>query len=201
MRFCLLLLLLPSFAFAESLSERAAICAKEEGALDRLGCFDLISEEFGLNQKKNRAVVKAGDWRTSQATSEMDDITRYYLSLDAVSDVSIGVYREVRPRLYIACSGASPNVFISWDYYLSVGSVDANFRFDKKRVYKSSWDTIGDKKTMVFPRAGTIFIKRLLEHDRLLVEVEPFSELPVVAEFRIAGLSGYLPAFRKKCGF
>mgnify|MGYP000577880963 CR=1 FL=1 len=197
----LFLNMVSGFVVAESLLSRVTECPVQESAFDRLACFDRVVEDFGLDKKIHKSAVSPGKWAAYSTVSDFDDTVSYYVSLKSVSEVSIGVYRKVTPVLTVACSSGQLSGFINWFYYLGLGAVDARFRFDKNRAYMESWDTYGDHKAMFFPDDVRNLVKRLVAHDRLLVQVAPFSELPVMAEFNIAGLSSHLDEIKAHCHF
>jgi hypothetical protein len=186
---------------SESLLGRVSECPDKDSAFDRLAGCDRVVEDFGLDKKSHKAAVSPGKWAAFSTVSDFDDAVSYYVSLKSVSEVSIGVYRKVTPVLTVACSNGQLSGFINWSYYLGLGSVAARFRFDKNRAYMESWDTYGDHKAMFFPDDARNLVKRLVAHNKLLVQVAPFSELPVMAEFNIAGLSSHLDEIKAHCYF
>jgi hypothetical protein len=189
------------FVASESLLGRVSECPGKNSAFDRLACFDRVVEDFGLDKKRRVSVVSPGEWKAFSTVSDFDDTVSYYVSLKSVNEVSIGVYRKVIPVLTVACSNGKLSGFINWSYYLGLGKVDARFRFDKNRAYMESWPTYGDHKAMFFPDDVRNLVKRLVSHNKLLVQVAPFSELPVMAEFNIAGLSSHLDEIKIHCDF
>ena len=74
-------------------------------------------------------------------------------------------------------------------------------RLDKQKSKTRSWSISTDNKA-VFVRGSDIsFAKELMKHDKLLTQVTPYGESPVMATFDIRGLTEAIKPLRKTCNW
>jgi len=186
--------------YSQDMRKSLAACAAVKSPLDRLGCFDKLTSQLGVDHPRAVPVVTAagkGKWSVSATLSPIDDSKNVTLSLEA--NESVGArYRRVTPTLILRCKERKTDAYISWDAYLGLEQTTVLTRLDDRPASKSEWSLSTDNKATFAPQAKT-FIKGLLGHSRLVSQVTPYSESPVLVTFDLAGLDAALKPLSDAC--
>ena len=84
-------------------------------------------------------------------------------------------------------------------FYLGLDETRMLTRLDKQKSKTKLWSISTDNKA-VFVRGSDIgFTKELMKHDKLLTQITPYGESPVMATFDIRGLTEAIKPLRKTC--
>ncbi len=189
--------LISSVAFAGT-KERIAKCAANDSDASRLICYDNLAKSLGVDKPKTKITVGKGKWRIREDKSPIDDSVNVYLSVSANETVTSG-YKTVKPIIYVRCAENKTNIFLVWDLYLGIDETRMLTRFDKEKPETRTWSISTDYKA-VFVRSSDIsFAKKMMKHDKLLAQITPYGESPVMATFDIRGLSEAIKPLRKAC--
>ncbi len=192
-----LLLLFSGLVFADTKIEIAK-CATKDSDAARLVCYDSLAARLGVERPKSKISTGVGKWKVREDRSPIDDSVNVYLSITAAETVRSG-YNTVRPSLYIRCAENKTNVFLTWDLYLGLDSTTMLTRFDKQKATTSKWSISTDNKA-VFVRGSDIdFARKLMNHNKLLTQITPYGESPVMATFEISGLQEAIKPLREAC--
>lgn len=143
-------------------------------------------------------VVETGKWRVSKQASLIDDSANVYLSLLADSDVRSG-YKTTRPSLNIRCKENKTEVFVSWDLYLGIDKIAMLTRLDKDPATRQWWVISTDYKAAFAPNNDIAFTKQLMAYKRLLAQVTPYGESPVMVTFDLTGLTKAIEPLQSAC--
>lgn len=194
------LALTSSTLYSQDTRKSLAICAAVKSPLDRLGCFDKLANQLGIAQPQIVPVATAagkGKWSVSATVSPIDDSKNVTLSLEA--NESVGArYRRVTPTLILRCKEKKTDAYITWDAYLGLEETSVLTRLDDRPASRSEWSLSTDNKATFAPQPKT-FIKTLLGHSRLVSQVTPYSESPVLVTFDLAGLDVALKPLSDAC--
>lgn len=187
--------------FADVPTREIAVCAAKTSDVDRLACFDNIASKFGAEPKVTLPKVEdSGKWRVSTKTSPIDDSKNVYLRLIAEKPVSGKYGRESQPTLLIRCKENKTNLFIPFGFFLGSDSTRVTTRLDKEKARTSTWSISTDHEAIFAPR-DISFTKKLMQHDRLLVQLTPYGESPVMTEFDVRGLENAVKPLREACNW
>jgi type VI secretion system protein VasI len=198
-------------AFIALMSERAsgqtpnraiARCAAIESPTDRLKCYDDLAKAAGVDRPKvtTPATKGAGKWVVRQETSPIDDSKNVFVTLDADAPVASRFGRAVRPSLVIRCKESKTTAYIDWGSYLGLDETQVLTRIDDAPASKESWSISTDHEA-TFAESPISLIKSLLGKTKLLAQVTPYGESPVLATFSIAGLENGVASVRSACAW
>lgn len=180
--------------------QEIAKCAAKDSDAARLVCYDTLARSLGVEKPKSSISHGVGKWNTRVDRSPIDDSENVYLTVEAEEIVHSG-YKTVKPTLYVRCSEKKTNVFITWDLYLGLESTQMLSRFDTAKATTGTW-SISTDNTAVFAQGSDIaFAKKMMGHEKLLTQITPYGESPVMATFKIAGLTDAIKPLRKACGW
>lgn len=195
----LILLLLPISAIADTKKEIAECAAKDKDG-ERLVCYDNLAKSLGVDKPFTKVTKGKGKWIVSKEISPIDDSVNVVLTLNANELVTSG-YNQVEPTLVLRCAENTTNAYLVWGLYLGLDKTKMLTRLDKQEALISWWSISTDNKA-VFVRGSDIqFIKKLMNHEKLLAQITPYGESPVIATFDIGGLSEAIKPLRKACNW
>lgn len=184
-------------AYADQKREIAK-CAAKSGDAARLICYDNLAQSLGVDEPVTTSTKGRGEWNVTTRRSPIDDSTNVYLSVQSEETVRSD-YNTVRPTLHVRCKENTTNVFLAWNLYLGLDETRMLTRFDKEKATTKTWSISTDNKA-VFARGSDIaLVKRMIRHEKLLTKITPYGESPLVATFKIGGLSEAIKPLRKAC--
>lgn len=196
-------LFVPAMAFAGT-KEEFAKCAAKESDSERLICYDNLADSMAVNSPKATVTTGKGKWFVRNKKSPIDDSVNVFISLQSENEITSG-YNTVRPSLYIRCAENKTNVYIVWELYLGIDTTRMLTRFDKNRATTTTWSISTDNKAVFFKPgflsgiSDKAFVKKLMKHNRLLTQITPYGESPVMATFDVKGLSEAVKPLRQAC--
>ena len=188
-----------SLAFADT-KQDIAKCAATSADAARLVCYDAVAKKLGVDKPSSTTTIGSGKWSVRSGRSPIDDSVNVYLSVQSEEPVRSG-YKTVRPTLLIRCSESKTNVFLTWDLYLGLDSTRMLARFDSENATTESWSISTDNKAVFVRGSDIAFAKKMMNHGKLLTQITPYGESPVMATFPIAGLSEAIKPLRQACNW
>lgn len=110
---------------------------------------------------------------------------------------------DVTPRLEFRCTPGDPTVTarIDWQRFISSFSTEVGFKIDGGRFTWLKWKVDQSEKVTLSPSAedSQKLIDALKAGSELLVEISPYSEGPVTAEYDLSGFTDALNALISEC--
>ncbi len=135
-----------------------------------------------------------GKWSVSSETNPVDDTETVKITLDADS----GTNRfGNRVHLIARCQSNKTDLYISWNDYLGSES-SVLTRIGNNKSVTSLWGLSTDSQA-TFHSNPIQFIKDMINDDKLIAQVTPYSESPVKVTFDIAGLPAAIKPLREAC--
>lgn len=141
-----------------------------------------------------------GQWQTNIERSKVDDSTNVTLILEADSPFISDMRQTITPTLYVRCEENKTQVFVDWDVFLGVDSIPVLYRFDTDNAKRSEWSVSTDYKA-AFVSEPINFIHKLMNSEKLLVQVIPHSSNEITTEFFVEGLRGAIKPLQEACGW
>jgi type VI secretion system protein VasI len=183
----------------EDIKKKLAQCAQVKGDLERLECYDRLARELGLFKTATTVPIKgAGKWVTSTDKNPLDDTRTVVLSLIADEGKS-KMGEDI--TLFLRCKSNKTELYISWSDYLGMGSTQVITRVGNASAQRMSWGLSTDSTATFFPGSPISFVKSLMNVDKLVVQVTPYSESPVTAVFDVRGLGEAIKQLQETCGW
>ena len=179
--------------------QEIAKCSVIEGDLARLECFDGLSNSLGLNKPKiiTPSIEGNGDWDISIKNNPVDDTKTVFLFLKSESGTSKW---GKEPSLMIRCASNTTDLYINWHDYLG-SDVYVLTRIGSEKAETKEWTLSTDKKSSFYPESPIRFIKKMINHNKLLAEVTPYNESPMTTIFKITGLVNAIKPIQETCNW
>lgn len=185
-----------------------AKCAAMEGDLDRLGCFDDLVRDAGLDGPQPMPVEvsegSTGKWDISRDKNPLDDTERVILRLVAESGTSRWNDRIV----FIArCQSTETEAYIVWNDYLGN---DGDYRREYKNVTvrvgaeqasTQRWTLSTDSKATFAPDWAGTLLKKMTAANAFIAQTTPYNESPVMAIFDTTGMEEAMRPLMEVCGW
>ncbi|MBL4793962.1 MAG: hypothetical protein JKY24_00215 [Pseudomonadales bacterium] len=158
----------------------------------------------GNNQSDNQissSIHAKGAWELTEDRSSSNKLIAISLSTNAQK---VTTHAEVRqePSLNLQCNENNITVFIDWGFELEGDNIKLLTQLDQNAAERNLWDVSKNgHNTMVTQEDSKAFIKTLLAHKRLLVQVENKQHLPVMADFNLADLENNASSLQVACVF
>jgi type VI secretion system protein VasI len=175
-----------------------ATCAAKSSDIERLSCYDELAKSLNVANPHVTTTKGNGNWSVRIEKSPIDDSENVILSVSSDNTIKSG-YNIVNPTLIVRCSENVTNVYIAWDLYLGINSTDMTTRFDDEKATTRTWSISTDHKAVFVSTGDVAFAKKMMNHDKLLAQIIPYGESPVMATFSIHGLSEKIKPLRKAC--
>ena len=83
--------------------------------------------------------------------------------------------------------------------FLGSNRIKVLSRLDKQKATKRNWDISTDNKAIFAPGGYIKYIKNIMKHDKLLVQMTPYGANTVTTTFDIRGLKEAIKPFRDAC--
>lgn len=191
------ILLIMSVSFADTKMD-IATCAAKEADGTRLICYDNLAKKLNVDKPKSKISVGTGKWTVSENTSPIDDSKTVIMRLIAESSVGSG-YKEHLPTMILRCSENKTNAYINIGSFLGSDTIRVLNRLDKNKAITKTWTISTDHKAIFAPGSNVTYIKSLMKHNKLLIQLTPYSESPVMTTFDLRGLKEAVVPLRKAC--
>ncbi len=195
----MLITLAISIVFADTKTD-IAICAAKDSDATRLICYDKLAKALNVDKPKQEISVGKGKWLVSEETSAIDDSKKVTILLEAENSIR-GSFRSHTPTMILRCSENKTNAYINMGVFLGSSNIKVLSRLDKKKASKKSWSMSTDNKAIFAPGSNVGYIKTLMKHDKLLIQLTPYGASPVMTTFDLKGLKEAITPLRKACNW
>ncbi len=181
-----------------------AACAAVENSVDRLSCYDALATKRDVAAPKVDT-ERQGDWKVTSETSKIDDSTNVFLTVDSDNSFPDRLSREKRATFYVVCREKSTDMFVYMGgMFLSdiSGFGEVTYRVDKNKAKKINLTVSTNNEALGLWRGSAVrFLKEVMNGRKLLLEVTPYNESSIAAEFNIAGMPEAIKPLRKACSW
>ena len=192
-------LLTTSLTLLADTKKEIARCAAIQGDAERVICFDELSKSLGVDKPAVDTEV-TDNWTVNKETSPIDDSINVYVRAKAQKPIA-GRFNTSWPTLTIRCKEAKTQVYISWNEYLGNDKIKMLTRFDKDEAQTTTWSLSTDNEA-VFVRGNNIdYTYKLIQHNKLLVQITPYNSNSMMATFNLQGLEEAIKPLSDACGW
>lgn len=213
LRFPFLCLTGTLFVASHGVSAAISECLEHENDTLRLACYDLEAGYFDelkkdlLGSEEEEAeveeVASKGDWIVQSSVSKLDDSTNVIVRLRS-HDESNCRYDTESHYITLACRENETNLWVTFGgcYMADIqGKGRVTYRLGSSDVQTKNFTESTDNMALGLWSGGSAipFIKRMMEHDTMIVRATPFSDNPVTGEYNIAGLEEAIKPLREAC--
>lgn len=194
MRGFLVLLALFSVGVNAGPMDKLEKCREVASDKERLACYDLLLTP--ITSTPSRPGYK-GDWDVRVKVNPLDDSKTVSMFLDA----STGESRLGKKPLFVArCLSNTTDVLVGWHDYLGSDDAEVVTRIGDRPAETVKW-LLSTNSTATFHPKPIQFLKELMKHDRLVVQIVPYRESPITAVFKTSGLNEAIKPLRETCGW
>ena len=182
---------------------KLATCAEiaEDGL--RLRCYDKLART--LQQQGDRvdsggtSATASGNWLLNVEQSPIDGRDNISLNLLAQRPVKSRT-QTVTPELRLSCIDGVSKVLVNWGVYLGKNSTKVLSKFDMAAPSTMNWLINDDDKQTVFYRGDSIdYVRQLIKHRDLAIQITPYNAPPILASFDISKLEDALAPLNLSC--
>ncbi len=141
-------------------------------------------------------------WAGADEDWTLDTSGDVSISRDADNTIKDESYsNEVTPRLAFVCSGGSITAQIDWKRFISSFSTEVGFKVDDGKFTWLKWKVDDSEKVTLSPSAAdTQTLTDVIGNgSRLIVDITPYSEGPMVVEFDLAGFTDTIGKLKSSC--
>ena len=181
-----------------------ASCRLVPEVMERLSCYDDTIRHFNVTEKTLQDVdvkTNLGLWTIKSEVSPIDDLQTMYMNLESDDLLALSNGRRVRPLLVVRCNPDYAGSYIVWDTDLGkTGHKQITTRMDRNRSQTLNWVVSNDRSATFHPDPLP-FIKELLDHRNLSVEIKPPHEGVLIANFSLDGFNNTVRVIKDTCGW
>lgn len=147
-------------------------------------------------------VVFAGEWQLEDTEIDFEAVTSLRQS-SATTIKNEYATKDVTPEMAFLCRPGDPHITaqIDWQRFISSFSTEVGFKIDGGKFKWLKWKIDRSEKVTLSPSSADTqtLIELLGGGSQLLVEISPYSDGPVTAEFDLTGFGDAMQAFRARC--
>ena len=166
-----------------------------------------VTSDSIWNYQKSKAERRYKDWRVGVEVSPMDDsVTTFAINVskNKIKEVNGTSYRA---QVSVSCSKGEASVTVRTAMPLKTGSsgkpetVSVRIRFDKEKPNTIKMHTLVGKSIIrtIESKEATGIIKKMLEHENMLIDLSPAESPPKIYYFDTSRLSRVIDRVRKEC--
>lgn len=189
--------LIISSIVSADINKSVAVCAALNDSVKRLDCFDSLAKKEGLAEETTQTKTDS-KWVMEESHSKIDDSRKVVIALKSSNEIEGRLSRLAPRTLILRCLENKTSVIVGLNMFLGSDPIRVTQRFDKKKATKRRWDLSTDHEAM-FHRKPIGFIREIMKHKKLLLELIPYNESPRLLEFDISGLSNVIKPLQEAC--
>lgn len=142
--------------------------------------------------------ISVAGWLVKDEVSPIDDSRNVTLMKAAEAPETRNRLGESR-ALVIRCKERRTEVYISWGDYLGLEETGVLTRHDAQGAATQAWRISSDHQATFYPWNPVEYARRLSTHQKLVAQVTPYGENPVLVTFDLTGLAEALHPLQDAC--
>jgi len=182
----------------EEIKKALATCAALGNETARLDCFEQLTravtqipfKPLEPRVSKFKGSAEPGKWKVEVSTNPVDDSKSVALGLVDDSDVM---------QLVLLCQHAKAEVYVNAAKYLGERGVQVLARFGEAKPETKRWSVSRNGRVASLPGDAAPFIARMLTAQRLVIQIDPSSDSPITAVFKLGDLPNVVTPFKETC--
>ena len=127
-----------------------------------------------------------GSWRSGSYTDPINDTKITYAKLDA-SPLSKSIFGD-KFELTLRCKDNKIDIYINWESFIDMDSASVTTRLDDKAATTAVWNVSTDYTSTFYPARPGQFLQALINANKLIARVTPYSGSPLTATFYLTGI-------------
>src|SRR3569623_2973573 len=174
-----------------------AVCRAIGDGAKRLVCYDDLAAKRG-SAPKSSATAGPGQWSVQETGSPVDDSKTVVVTLEAMSPIKGTLGQAVVPTMVLRCQQNHTEAYINFDVFLGTEQIAVLTRYDSAPAATTTWTTSTDHKAAFMP-SPVAAIHSMKASSKLLVQLTPYSESPVMTTFDLTGADQATKGIRDTC--
>ncbi|QHJ78458.1 MAG: hypothetical protein [Bacteriophage sp.] len=181
-------------------------CSKIKDDAERLACFDNISKQ---NEPSVSADAKGDEqkskWEFRTKQSKMDDSISYSIKMLSDNQINEGANDNKYGTIFIACSKPFTTIAFTTGDLLNEydGTSLVRYRLDKEQAKTTDMVVAKPNYAIGFweEKKSVPFIKDMLGHEKIIVEIKRYGLGDATMEFSIKGIDEAIKPLRQACNW
>lgn len=180
-------------------------CSFIENGIERLACFDEMFPRPDAEVEERSA--ETGEWSIRSETSAMTDDTDVYLTVESMDPIYCSWNRGERVTLMLRCQENTTSIIFITGCHMTSSRYndygDVTYRLDDEDPQVRGFEESTNNRALGLWRGAQAipFIRAMLDNQRLLARMTPYSENPMEMEFNISGLEEAIVPLRDACNW
>ncbi len=141
-----------------------------------------------------------GSWRTTTQRSKIDDSQNVIIGLQADEPIQTPYKGMVYPKLMIRCAENKTSMIVSFDMFLNNDETKVTYRIDKEKAKTVWWNVTSDFDSLYIPNPIPL-IRQLKDEDQIYIQVTPYGQGTISANFYVHGLLNAIKPIQEACGW
>lgn len=187
-------------AKTEAAAGKLVDCAKVDGPMERLACYDKTMKNILTGGERPQ-----GNWQVNvEGKNVYMSIASSEIMVRSVQMSGKAKLLHLRPTLWLQCEDNKTSGYIDWGIFIDDGGLaEIKSAFDNQPYGKAELAISKDFKRTGTWDAGRVigFMKEGADKSLFRVQVTPYSEKPITAQFRIQGMGDAMKPLREACGW
>lgn len=181
-RLLMYVLVLVSYLAANTLEDCSSVTDKTK----RLECYDkLYSHKVASGRYDN--------WLVSDKKTLMGDSRTVLITTN-------GTPSATHSSLVLRCEENKLEVLVGFSYtYLGSGSQSVRVKFDYDEPDTATWSISAGGRALFYNALPIYFVKKLVNHSSLVLEVSPYQKTKFQVKFNIRHLKNVIKPLQKAC--
>lgn len=181
------------------INKEIAVCSSIKGPMQRLSCFDDLSERHSLSPStKVNTSAGNGNWNVRTSKDPMTDKPTVTIFVNA-SNIQASFGKPI--TLVARCDNNHTEVFIIWNDFLGTDSTEVGIRIGKSDPISSQWSLSTNNQASFYPGNSIELLKNMMRTDTFIAQTTPYDANEQTAVFDTQGLAKAVEPLRKTCGW
>jgi len=126
------------------------------------------------------------NWNVTNSVSQLTGAKSYSADLNSTNTIPNAIGRPDTATLIVRCKNSKLEAYVVWPPFMGSDSREAQYKFDDGPIWKQMWEPSSDGTATFIPQPQ-VFLGRLANAKKLVVDIDPYERSTVEAVFDTSG--------------